>query len=117
MRQREKEEEETNKWIEECRKRNEKEREEKEEKKRIDEEWRRIEKMRMKEERKAEKEWKQQEIRGARREENRRKAMEEKKCFGCRGFGHMASHCRNRRGEELVQMSSNRFEVLKVRVM
>ena len=38
MRQREKEEEETNKWIEECRKRNEKEREEKEEKKRIDEE-------------------------------------------------------------------------------
>jgi len=57
VRQREKEEEETNKWIEECRKRNEKEREEKEEKKRIDEEWRRIEKMRMKEERKAEKEW------------------------------------------------------------
>ena len=29
----------------------------------------------------------------------------------------MASHCRNRGGEELVQVSSNRFEVLKVRVM
>ena len=38
VRQREKEEEEMNKWIEECRKKNEKEREEKEEKKRIDEE-------------------------------------------------------------------------------
>ena len=29
----------------------------------------------------------------------------------------MASHCRNRGGEELVQVFSNRFEVLKVRVM
>jgi len=29
----------------------------------------------------------------------------------------MASHCKNRRGEEPVQVSSNRFEVLKVRVM
>jgi len=117
VRQREKEEEETNKWIEECRKRNEKEREEKEEKKRIDEEWRGIEKMRMKEERKAEKEWKQQEIRERRREENRQRAMEERKCFGCGGFGHMASHYRNRRGEEPMPVSSNRFEVLKVRVM
>ena len=43
--------------------------------------------------------------------------MEEKKCFGYGGFGHMASHCRNRREEESVQVSSNRFEVLKVRVM
>jgi len=43
--------------------------------------------------------------------------MEERKCFGCGGFGHMASHCRNRGGEEPVQVSSNRFEVLKVRVM
>ena len=106
-----------NKWIEEYRKRNEKEREEKEEKKRIDKEWRRIEKMRIKKERKAEKEWRQQEIREARREENRRKAMEERKCFGCGGFGHMASYCRNREGEEPVQVSSNRFEVLKVRMM
>jgi len=104
-------------WVEECRKKNEKEREEKEEKRRVDEEWRRVERMRIKEERKAEKEWRRQEIREARREENRRIAMEERKCFECGGFGHMASHCRNRRGEEPVQVSSNRFEVLKVRVM
>ena len=71
----------------------------------------------MKEERKAEKEWRQQEIREARREENRRKVMEERKCFGCRDFGYIASHYRNREGEEPVQVSSNRFEVLKVRVM
>jgi len=73
--------------------------------------------MRMNEERKAEKEWRQQEIREARRERNRRKAMEERKCFGCRGFGHIASYCRNRGGEKPVQVSSNKFEVLKVRVM
>jgi len=43
--------------------------------------------------------------------------MEERKCFGCGGFGHMASHCKNRGGEKPVQVFSNRFEVLKVRVM
>ena len=43
--------------------------------------------------------------------------MEERKCFGCRDFGHMASHYKNRKGEEPIQVSSNRFEVLKVRVM
>jgi len=115
-RRREKEKE-TDKWIEECRKKNKKEKEEKEEQRRLDKEWRRIEKMRIKEERKAEKEWRRQKIRNRRREENRQRAMEERKCFGCGGFGHMASHCRNRRGEEPVQVFSNRFEVLKVRVM
>jgi len=43
--------------------------------------------------------------------------MEERKCFGCGGFGYIASHCKNRGGEEPVQVSSNRFKVLKVRVM
>jgi len=43
--------------------------------------------------------------------------MEERKCFGCGGFGHMASHCRNRGEREPVPVSSNRFEVLKVRVI
>ena len=38
MRQREKEEAETDRWIEECRKRNEKEKEEKKKKRRVDEE-------------------------------------------------------------------------------
>ena len=73
--------------------------------------------MKIKEERKAEKEWRQQEIRDRRREENRQRAMEERKCFGCGGFGHMASHCRNGKGEEPMPVSSNRFEVLKVRVI
>jgi len=43
--------------------------------------------------------------------------MEERKYFGCGGFGHMASHCRNEGKEELAPVPSNRFEVLKVRVM
>jgi len=73
--------------------------------------------MRKREERRAEKEWRYQEIRERRREENRQKAMEERKCFACGGFGHMAYSCRNVGEEELTQMSSNRFEVLKVRVM
>ena len=73
--------------------------------------------MRVWEERRAEKEWKQQEIRERRREENRQRAMEERKCFGCGRFRYIASHCRKIGAEELVLMSSNRFEVLKVRVM
>jgi len=103
--------------MEEYRKRNEKEREEREEKKRIDEEWRRIESMRKREEKRAEREWRYQEIREKRRELNRQRAMEERKCFGCRGFDHIASHCRNIGEEEPNQVSINRFEVLKVKVM
>ena len=71
----------------------------------------------MKEERKIKKEWKQQKIRKRRREENRQRVMEERKCFGCGGFGHMASHCRNMEKEEPMPVSSNKFEALKVRVM
>ena len=73
--------------------------------------------MRIQEEKRAEKEWKQQEIRERRREENRQKAMEERKCFGCGGFSHMTSHCRNAGEEEPTQVSSNRFEVLRIKVM
>jgi len=72
--------------------------------------------MRKKEERRSEREWRYQEIR-ERREENRQRAIEEKKCFECRGFGYMASNCRNVGKKEPAPVSSNRFEVLKVRVM
>jgi len=43
--------------------------------------------------------------------------MEERKCFGCGGFGHIACHCRNIEEEGSVQMPLNKFEVLKDRVM
>ena len=43
--------------------------------------------------------------------------MEKRKCFECGGFGYMASNYRNMRKEEPIPVSSNRFEVLKVRVM
>jgi len=43
--------------------------------------------------------------------------MEERKCFGCGGFEHIACHCRNMEEEGSVQMPSNRFEVLGNRVM
>ena len=98
------------KWMEECRKRNEKEKEEREERKRVDKEWRRIENMRRREEKRVEKEWRYQERREKKREDNRQRAMEERKCFGCGGFGHMASYCRK-------PVFPNRFEILKVRVM
>jgi len=43
--------------------------------------------------------------------------MEERKCFACGGFRHMAYSCKNVGAEEPTQVSSNRFEVLKIRVM
>jgi len=104
-------------WMEEYRKRNEREREEKKEWKRIDEEWRRIEGMKRREEKRVEKEWRYQKIRERRREVNRQKAMKERKCFEYGGFSHIASNCRNMGKEEPIPVSSNRFEVLKVRVM
>ena len=109
------EQEETDKWMEEYRKRNEKEKEEREEQRRVDKEWRKIKSMKRREEKKVEKEWRYQEMRERKKEENRQKAIKERKCFRCRRFGYMASYCRNREKGEPV--FSNRFEVLKVRVM
>ena len=43
--------------------------------------------------------------------------MEERKCFGCGRFGNITHHCRNGEKERFVQMISNKFEVLKSRVM
>jgi len=43
--------------------------------------------------------------------------MEERKCFACGGFRHMAYSCRNMGKEGPAQVLSNRFEVLKVRMM
>ena len=47
----------------------------------------------------------------------RERKREERRCFACRGFGHIASHYRNMGAEEPVLVSSNKFEVLKIRVM
>jgi len=52
-----------------------------------------------------------------RRKENRQRAMEERKCFVCGGFGHITYYCKNMWEERLVQVSSNKFEVLKDRVI
>jgi len=92
-------------------------REEKKEQKRVDEECEKIEKIRTKEERRAEKVWRKQKEFERRREERRQIVIEERKCFGCRGFGHVACHCRNMGVEGPAPVPSNKFEVLKDRVM
>ena len=73
--------------------------------------------MRKREEKRAEKEQRYQEMRERKRKENRQRAMEERKCFRCGRFGHMAYNCRKVGEEKPTQVSSNRFEVLKIRVM
>ena len=73
--------------------------------------------MRRREEKREEKEWRYQEMKERRREVNRQRALEERRCFGCGGFGYMVNYFRNVRREEPVPVSSNRFEVLKIRVM
>ena len=87
--------EENNRRCRESYERNKKKRKEKKERGRIDEEWEKIEKMRIKEERRAEKKWRRQEIQERRREERRQIAIEERKCFACEGFRHIAYSCRN----------------------
>ena len=111
------EENDDDRWRKESHKRNEREREKREEQKRVEKEWRKIEKMRIKEERKTEKKWKHQKELKRRGEERRQIAMEERKCFACGGFRHRAYNYRNMEKEEPTQVTSNRFEVLKVRVI
>ena len=43
--------------------------------------------------------------------------MEERKSFVCGGFGHITHYYRNIEEEGSVQMPSNKFEVLRSRVM
>ena len=43
--------------------------------------------------------------------------IDERKWLDFRGFRHIAYHCRNMEEEGSVQMPSNRFEVLRSRVM
>lgn len=73
--------------------------------------------MRIREKKKAEIEWKQQKIWERRREANRKRVIMERKCFDCKGFRHIIYYCRNREEKELTVMISNRFEVLKSRVI
>ena len=43
---------------------------------------------------------------------------EERKCFGCKGFGHLAHNCRNQKEMEKGKpIPHNKFEVLASRVM
>ena len=96
---RERDDNNNNRVCKESYQKNEKEREERKEQERVNKEWRR------------------QEMQERRREEKKQIAMEERKCFACREFGHMAYSYRNVGKEGPTQMPSNRFEVLKVRVM
>ena len=41
----------------------------------------------------------------------------ERKCFVCRGFGHITHNCGNGGEGRSIPMFSNKFEVLKSRVM
>jgi len=43
---------------------------------------------------------------------------EERKCWGCKQFSHLAKDCRNKGGkEEKKKKATNRFEALASRVM
>jgi len=56
-------------------------------------------------------------MRKRKREKNRQKAIEERKCFVCGGFGYIIQHCKNVKVERLVQVLSNKFELLRDKVM
>lgn len=76
--------------------------------------------MRIREERKAKKEWKYQEAWERRSEVNRERAMIERKCFGYKGFKHIACNSKNveSRREEKVMSSEfvkkNKFKKKKL---
>jgi len=73
--------------------------------------------MRVKEGKRKEREWKRLELWKKKKEEKRKRVIAERRCFVCGIFRHMAHYCRNRREEGLAQVPSNKFEVLKSRVM
>ena len=43
--------------------------------------------------------------------------MMERKCFICRSFEHITYNCKNRGEEWLIPIPSNKFEVLKSKVI
>jgi len=43
--------------------------------------------------------------------------MEENKCFICGGFGHITHYCGNKKEEGSTSTPSNKFKVLKNKVM
>jgi len=55
-------------------------------------------------------------MRKRKREKNRQKVIEERKCFVCGGFGYIIQHCKNVKVERLVQVLSNKFELLRDKV-
>ena len=58
------------------------------------------------------------EIKKKKKEERRRRAIRERRCFVCGIFGHMACYCRNREEKmRSTQLLSNKFEILKDRVL
>jgi len=50
-----------------------------------------------------------------------REELEERKgklCFSCKGFGHLAHNCRNKKEEKKgTTISQNKFKVLRSRIM
>ena len=51
------------------------------------------------------------------KERMRQRVMEERKCFACEGFRHIAYSCRNVEEEGPALVLLNKFEVLKDRVI
>ena len=52
-----------------------------------------------------------------RKEKNKQRVMEKRKCFVCGEFGHITYNCINRGVEGPTQVPSNKFDMLKSRIM